>query len=73
MFLLIMHPDICPPGDKRHQLSESEREVWDSEGYFPQTRMYMEIWEHFYNKTKAVVNINSSIKYSSTTSMQEYL
>ncbi len=57
-----------PPGDKRlHQLPESEREVWDSEGYFPQTRMYMEIWEHFYNKTKAVVNINSSIKYSSTT------
>lgn len=55
-------PDSTP-----ENIREENNSVWDEEGYFPQTRMFMEIWEHFFNKEKTVVNINSAIKYSSTT------
>ena len=38
---------------KRSEVPEKQREdynaVWDDEGYFPQTRMFMEIWQQFYN------------------------
>ncbi len=54
-------------GIRLHDLPEEARHVWDEEGYFPQTRMFMDIWTHYFNQLKTVVNVNSAIKYSSTT------
>jgi|TARA_B100000073_G_scaffold338407_1_gene335527 hypothetical protein len=53
------HADTIPEDYRKENNS-----VWDEEGYFPQTRMFMEIWEHFHNEEKTVVNINSAIQYS---------
>lgn len=50
-----------------------QNSIWDEEGYFPQTRMFMEIWEHFKDTQKTVVNVNSIIKHSFHTPTNQFL